>query len=439
MTIPQLRKSAREIWEAALAASDPDVCIRSILKPSDRGFSVAGTDVEVGGRLVVIGAGKASPRMAQTIEDLFGDRIWNGLIVTKYGHGLPMKKIEIVEAGHPVPDGNGVTGVLKIHQLIFGLEPSDVVICLISGGGSALLPAPADDITLDEKQEVTSKLLRAGATIRELNTIRKHLSSMKGGQLAQLAYPARVVALIFSDVIGDFVDVIASGPTAPDTSTFSDAHAILEKYRVSVPEAVKSRITRGARGEIPDTPKPGNPVFANVSNHVIGNNRVLVDSAARKAKELGFNTLLLSTGVEGEARDVGRVFAAIAREVATSGNPVPSPACILAAGETTVTVRGDGMGGRNQEMTMAWAISMQSWFKPACFVSLATDGTDGPTDAAGGLVDPFTCARAAEFGIQAAKRLRANDSYNFLKVTSDLIKTGPTRTNLMDLQILLVG
>ena len=326
-------------------------------------------------------------------------------------------------------------------ELLKGLRAEDTVLCLLSGGGSALWPAPAEGITLAQKQEVTSLLLRAGATILELNAVRKHLSAIKGGQLAARAAPARLVSLIMSDVIGDPLDFIASGPTAPDTTSFPEALAIIEKYAVAVPAAVTERLQAGARGQIPDTPKAGDPLFRNVDNLIIANNRLLVDAAASKASALGFRTLILGTEVEGEAKDVAGFFAAIAKEIGRSGNPVSPPACVLAAGETTVTVRGRGLGGRNQEMALAWAIAMASRATavPCCFASVATDGSDGPTDAAGGLVDPLTSHRAVDLGLVPSRYLMDNDSKNFLKATGDLIVTGPTQTNLMDLQILLAG
>jgi hydroxypyruvate reductase len=379
--------------------------------------------------------------MAQVMEGILGPRITGGLVVTKYGHGLPLERVSQVEAGHPIPDAAGVRAVQEMRTLLGGLSAEDIVLCLMSGGGSALWPAPAEGITLEEKQEVTGLLLRAGANIRELNAVRKHLSEVKGGQLARWAAPARVISLIMSDVIGDPLDFIASGPTAPDTTSFSDALAIVQKYGAKVPDGVIKRLQDGARGKIADTPKPGDAVFRNVDNMIVANNRLLVDAASAKAETLGFQTSILATGVEGEARDIARFFAAIAQEIPRSGNPIASPACILAAGETTVTVRGHGLGGRNQEMALAWATYMASQLSPApsCFASVATDGSDGPTSAAGGLVDPFTCSRAVEMGLMPQKYLQENDSSNFLKATGDLIVTGPTQTNLMDLQILLVG
>jgi len=441
MNLPELRSSARQIWEAALDAANPATCIHNSLRIHNNVLSVGGRELRIDGKLIVIGAGKAASRMAQVVEEILGTRITGGLVVTKYEHALPLQRIRQVEAGHPIPDEAGVGAVREMLELLKGLRAEDIVLCLLSGGGSALWPAPAEGITLAQKQEVTSLLLRAGATILELNAVRKHLSSIKGGQLAARAAPAQLVSLIMSDVIGDPLDFIASGPTAPDTTSFPEALAIIQKYAVAVPAAVTERLQAGARGQIPDTPKVGDPLFRNVDNLIIANNRLLVDAAARKASALGFKTVILGTEVEGEAKDVAGFFAAIAKEIGRSGNPVSPPACVLAAGETTVTVRGRGLGGRNQEMALAWAIAMASRATaiPCCFASVATDGSDGPTDAAGGLVDPLTSRRAVDLGLVPSRYLMDNDSRNFLKATGDLIVTGPTQTNLMDLQILLAG
>ena len=441
MDLPELRQSARLIWEAALNAANPATCIRNFVRVTGGLVSVAGKEMPIRGRLIVIGAGKAAARMAQVIEELLGKHITAGLVVTKYGHGLPLQRVQLVEAGHPIPDAAGVRGVQQTRELLKELSADDIVLCLISGGGSALWPAPAEGVTLEEKQEVTSLLLRAGADIREINAVRKHLSSLKGGQLAKWAAPARVISFIMSDVIGDPLDFIASGPTAPDTTSFSDALGVVQKYGLRLPMAVIDRFQQGARGGIADTPKPGDPVFKNVDNHIIANNQLLIEAARAKARELKLNTLILGTEIEGEAKDAGRFFAALAREIDRSGNPLKPPACILAAGETTVTVHGNGLGGRNQEMALAWAIALASRApnRPACFASVATDGTDGPTTAAGGLVDAATCSRGVELGLAPANYLQRNDSFHFLDATGDLIVTGPTQTNLMDLQILLVA
>lgn len=437
-TISRLRQSASRIWQAALRAAEPHTCVRDALQLTGNDLDVEGERIPLNGRLIVVGAGKAGAAMAQAVEGILGDRIGEGLVITRYGHRLATERIEIVEAGHPVPDAAGVEAVGRLRKLVTGLGEADVVLCLISGGGSALMPDPAPGITLEEKQDVTTRLLRAGATIRELNAVRKHLSGIKGGQLVRWAAPARVISLIMSDVIGDPPGFIASGPTAADTSTYRDALSVLGRYGVEVTGGVRTRLDMGANGEVPETPKPGDPAFLRVSNHIVASNRLLVSSAADQARELGFNTLILTSGLEGEAADMGRLFAAIAREVASSGQPAPAPACILAAGETTVTVRGEGLGGRNLEMALAWGLAAGEWNHPACFASIASDGSDGPTEAAGGVVDPTTCARAAELGMDAAACLAQNDSFRLLAAVGDSVITGPTHTNLMDLQILLV-
>jgi glycerate 2-kinase len=441
MTIELLRQYSRQIWEAALLRANPSSCIPQAICVKAGALHTGGKKYSLDGRVFVIGAGKAGARMADVIEEMLGDRIAGGLVVTKYGHRLPLRRIELREAGHPIPDEAGSRAVEDLRQFVSGLNPNDLVLCLISGGGSALWPAPAEGITLQQKQEVTSLLLRAGAGVRELNAVRKHMSAIKGGQLARWVWPAQMVSLIMSDVVGDPLDFIASGPTAPDTTSFSNAMGILRKYGIPVPAPVLERFRKGERGEISDTPKPGDPVFDSVENLIVANNRLLIQAARQKAEELKFNTLVLGTEIEGEAKDVGLMFAAVAREIGVSGNPIRGPACVLGAGETTVTVRGKGLGGRNQEMALAWAHAMElrGPAVPCCFASVATDGTDGPTDAAGGLVDPSTCTRAAGLGLNASEFLQANDSWTFLKATGDLIVTGPTQTNLMDLQILLTG
>jgi hydroxypyruvate reductase len=441
MTVSELRQHARQIWEAALLTANPSTSLHNAIQVSNGTLSVAGRLVPLEGRLIVVGAGKAAARMAQVVEEIAGNHISGGLVVTKYGHGLDLKRIRLVEAGHPIPDENGVRAVRDTETLLSGLTSKDVVLSLISGGGSALWPAPAKGITLEEKQQMTQMLLRAGATIQELNGVRKHLSAIKGGQLARWASPAPVISLIMSDVIGDPLDFIASGPTAPDTTSFNDALSTIRKYGVQPAPAILKRLEDGVRGQVPENPKPGDPIFRHVENLIIANNRLLVGSASKKAKELGFNTMILGTELEGEAKEAARFLSVIGREVMRSGNPVRPPACILAAGETTVTVRGNGLGGRNQEMALAWAIAAAAQLDLAntCFASVATDGTDGPTDAAGGIVDPLSCSRAVQLGLNPSKFLEENDSYHFLKETGDLIVTGPTQTNLMDIQILLVG
>jgi glycerate 2-kinase len=361
------------------------------------------------------------------------------LVNTKYGHSVPLKRVQVIEAGHPVPDEEGFRGARQIVQILERTDEKDLIFFLISGGGSALLPYPAEGITLEDKQTVTRILLEVGASIHEINALRKHLSLVKGGRLARLAFPSTLVSLILSDVIGDDLDSIASGPTVPDHSTFDDCLNILEKYRIfdRIPPAVAEIFRKGARGEIEETPKPGNPVFERTQNLIIGSNIMAVEAAAKKAEKLGYNTLILSTFIAGETRDVAGVHAAIAREILSSGNPLKRPACVLSGGETTVTICGKGKGGRNQEFSLAAALDING-LENIVVLSAGTDGTDGPTDAAGAIAEGATVSRARKLGMDPGHYLRENDSYNFFKALGDLIVTGPTNTNVMDLRIVLV-
>jgi hydroxypyruvate reductase len=341
------------------------------------------------------------------------------------------------EAGHPVPDENGVQGTQEIMRLLERAGERDLVICLISGGGSALMLAPAPGLTLQDKQNVTKLMLACGATINELNCVRKHLSAIKGGQLARLASPAQAATLILSDVVGNPLDVIASGPTVPDTTTFADAWALLEGYGLTdkLPAAVRERLEQGKAGAIADTPKADDPIFANVHNIIIGSNDLAAQAAVERAQQLGMHALMLSTYVEGEAREVARVYSGIVREIAASGQPLPRPACIVAGGETTVTLRGKGLGGRNQELALAAALKIAGLDNVA-IVACGTDGTDGPTDAAGAIADGETVARARSLGLDPAVFLANNDSYHFFQPLGDLLLTGPTGTNVNDLTLL---
>jgi glycerate 2-kinase len=438
----KLRSQALKIFRAALDASDPTAAIL-------RHVRVAGDSLVAGGRkyrlssfrrVFVIGAGKAGAVMAQAVERLLGRGIDSGLISVKYGYLAKLRRIELNECGHPVPDAAGVRGAERIAAIAEAASEGELVICLISGGASALMPSPAPPITLEEKQATTKLLLASGANIHEINAVRKHISRLKGGQLARLASPATVLALLLSDVIGDDLDVIGSGPTAPDASTFSTAWAVLEKYGLveKAPQAVRERIERGLRGEITDTPKLSDRVFRRVQNLVVGSNALAVEAAAAKARELGLRPLVLSTRIEGETRDVARMHAAIAREAAASGRPVKPPLCLISGGETTVTLRGDGLGGRNQEFVLAAAIDLAG-SGDTVVLSGGTDGTDGPTDAAGALADGQTVSRAQARGMDPAKFLANNDSYHFFEPLGDLLKTGPTNTNVMDVRLLLVG
>jgi hydroxypyruvate reductase len=396
-------------------------------------------DLQPSARVYVVGAGKAGAPMAQAVEEILGERVTAGQLNVKYGYTLPTRIVKLVEAGHPIPDEAGVHGAQRIAALLGDTRPEDLVLCLISGGGSALMTSPAEGLTLGDMRTLTNLLLRRGATINEMNTIRKHLERLKGGGLARLAYPARVASLILSDVVGNPLDTIASGPTVADQSTFAEAYRLLERYGllVDAPPAVVAHLRRGVEGAIPETPKPGDPTLARTRNVIIASNDLAVRAAQRAAEELGFHTLVLSTYVEGEAREVGKVLAAIAREIVASGRPIPRPACVIASGETTVTVKGQGKGGRNQEMALMAAMRL-SGLEDVAIVCLATDGSDGPTDASGALADGNTLYRAANLGLDPREHLERNDSYPFFAALQDLLLTGPTNTNVNDLALILV-
>ncbi|MGE5618513.1 MAG: glycerate kinase type-2 family protein [Sphingomonadaceae bacterium] len=430
------RRAALEVLAAALEAADPGKAVKRFLQlqgdlllVADRKYDLRGFD-----RVLVVGAGKAGSSMASAVEEVLGDRVAGGIVNVKYGHVAPTKRVRIHEAGHPMPDEQGLEGTREMVDLLEGAGPRDLVITVISGGGSALMDLPVDGITLNHMKALTDALLRSGATINEINTIRKHLSQVKGGGLARIASPARVVSLILSDVVGNPLDFIASGPTVPDSTTFQDAWRVLEQYGLTeaVPEPIAVRLRAGVRGEIPDTLKEGDPVFERVQNVVVASNELAAEAAVAKARELGFNTLLLSTFVEGEARELAKMYAAIAREMVVYGRPLARPACVIAGGETTVTVRGNGKGGRNQEMALAAAIKIAG-LQDVMIVPAATDGTDGPTDATGAIADGTTVARALAAGMDPAQYLANNDAYHFFERLGDLIKTGPTNTNVNDL------
>ena len=435
------RHALADIMLTALQAVDPTDAVQQSVHLTDTELfignsAIARNSIE---HIWVVGAGKATAAMAAGLEEQLNDAITGGHIVVKYGHGLPLGYIRATEAGHPVPDENGLQGSVAILALLNSATEHDLVISLISGGGSALLTCPPKGVALDDLQHLTKQLLRAGATINEINTIRKHLDQLKGGGLARAAAPARVISLILSDVVGNPLDVIASGPTVADPTTYADAWRILERYDLlsSAPEAVLTHLQTGQEGRVADTLKPGAPELARVTNLIIGSNEIAAHAALQAASEQGLNALLLSTYVEGEARDLGQMAVAIARQILASGEPLARPACVVLGGETTVTVRGTGRGGRNQEAALAAAIALDG-LEDVTIAFFATDGTDGPTDSAGAMVDGDTLNRARAHGLDAYAYLQNNDAYAFFEALGDHLLTGPTRTNVNDLAFVVV-
>jgi hydroxypyruvate reductase len=391
-------------------------------------------------RIVVLGAGKASARMAEACEGLLGARIDSGLVITKYGHACPLSRVQVLEAGHPLPDAAGLKGARAMITLLEESRPEDLILFLTSGGCSALLPAPTPPVTLKEKQVLTALLLRSGATIQEINTVRKHLSQTKGGQLAKLAYPATVINLIISDVVGDRLDSIGSGPYVPDPSTFQEAWGVLDKYQLLkvAPQGIVNHLKAGIQRQVEETPKPGAPCFRKVRNFILARNRSALRAAAARARAFGFIPLVLTSQVQGEARELAKFYGALAKEIHLSGHPLKPPACLIAGGEPTVTVRGTGLGGRNMELALAVAREIKGLPK-AVFLSAGTDGSDGPTDAAGAIADGRTWDRALKKGVSPEKKLENNDSYYFFKEAGGLVITGPTGTNVMDIHLLLIS
>ena len=440
-----LRDDLTKIRSAALQAVEPAQAVRQHLKVAHGELCVAGKCWQLASlrRVRLLSVGKAAVPMAEAAAELLGERLERGLVVTKYEHAathtLPTR-IQVIEAGHPIPDEAGKRGATAALKLLERSTPQDLVLVLLSGGGSALLPAPVQGVTLSALQTTTELLLCSGASITELNAVRKHLSRLKGGQLARAANPAQVSALILSDVVGDPLDVIASGPTVPDTTTYTDAWAVLERYEIQskIPPSVSAYLRAGLSGEIPETPKPGAALFEEVHNQLIGSNRQAALAAVETARKLGYQSLLLTTFVEGEAREVAQVAAALAKGIRRYCDPLTPPACLVWGGETTVTVRGTGSGGRNQELALAAAQALSGW-EDLALMALATDGTDGPTNAAGAVIDGSTIQRALALGLDPQTALAQNDTYPLLAATGDLLQLGPTGTNVNDLLVILVG
>lgn len=432
-TLNTLRADARAIFDAALRAADPRLAVERVL--ARRGNYLYLNDLPIfdftRGKLTVIGAGKAGAPMAQAVEQIIQPDVYLGAVNVKYGHLAPTKFILLREAGHPLPDENTLRFTHSLISLLEGQTEDDLVLCLFSGGASALMELPVDGVTLDDLRVFTNELLRCGATIYEINTLRKHISQVKGGQIARRAQPARVVSLILSDVLGSPLDVIASGPTAPDSSTFADCISIVEKYhlRETFPQSIVAQYERGARGENAETPKADDALFARVTNAIIADNQIACDAATDAARARDYNAQLLSTRWQGEARALGQDLAA---RIKTA----KARACVLGGGEPTVTLRGNGKGGRAQELVLAAALELAGE-QELVVLSAGTDGTDGPTDAAGAIADNTTISRARALGLDARAFLENNDAYHFFAALNDLIITGPTNTNVNDLMLAL--
>ena len=442
-------KDLENIYWDAVREVDPAGLIQSHVKKDGRTLLIHGQDTNISEDLsrykqvIVLGIGKASARMASAMESILEGELSAGFVITKYGHGLKLRKIQVMEAGHPVPDENSVKGARILSQMADAADVRTLIINLISGGGSSLLCLPADGISLEDKRQTTKALLASGADIDEMNCIRKHISKVKGGGLAKIASPARLINLILSDVIGDRIDTIASGITAPDHTTFQDALSIVWKYALEdkLPQTVRDHLAQGAQGNIPETPKAGNPIFRNTVNIILGNNNLACNAALATAQRLGYDACILSTTLAGEASEAGLYFALLAKDIDSGKSGIAKPAAVIAGGETTVTIRGKGKGGRNQEMALAFALELHR-IDPESpnifFLSAGTDGSDGPTDAAGAFVTPELMEKMKAILAQAEASLMENDLYHFFNDTGNLFKTGPTYTNVCDIQILMV-
>jgi hydroxypyruvate reductase len=423
---------ALDCIQAGISAAQPDHAIKNALEKVGEELRIEDTTVDLTdySSILVLGGGKAAAQMARTVEGILGDRITDGTVVTN--DPIEIDEIDVVEGGHPVPNANGRDGAEQILSLAEQATEETLVLCVISGGGSALLPAPAGDVSFSDLQELTDRLLSSGATIQEINAVRKHLSSIKGGRLATTAAPATVVGLFVSDVVGNDLSAIASGPIVPDDTTFETAQDVLKQYGIDPPTTIRQHLVNGVSGRDPETPGPDHPAFALVSNHLLVDGTTALTAAGSVIEESRFTPIILSSQIEGEARETAKVHTAIAEEASKSGNPVEPPVVFLSGGETTVTIRGDGTGGPNQEFVLSGALSLSS--EDIVVASVDTDGIDGATDAAGALATTGTIPDPA----QARTALAENDAYSYLGDKGAIIRTGPTGTNVNDLRVIVV-
>lgn len=440
--VKEARRIALEGLSHALKMADPYTFLSNHVRLEEDLLKVNGVKFKLSefDRIYIVGAGKASGRMAEFMEPLIGEWLTDGIVNVLKGtsNRFKVKRIVLNETGHPSPDESGLFGAKRIANIIDNAGERDLIICLISGGGSSMLPLPRNGIRLEDKAEISHRLMLSGADISELNIVRKHLSHIKGGWLAKRAYPAKVLSLILSDVVGDSIDIIASGPTVPDRSTFIDAFNVLQKYEVwdSASSSVKDFILRGLNGLEAETPKPSDPCFKNVYNFIVGCNRSVCTSLVDFYRDKNLNVMHLTSFMEGEAKEVGIFYAALIQEVVESDRPIPKPCVLILGGETTVTVRGEGKGGRSQEAMLSASMKLKGLDGVAC-ISFGTDGLDGPTDAAGAIIDGFTYSNAKKLGLEPEDYLKRNDSYRFFKALGDLIVTGPTGTNVNDITLLV--
>lgn len=417
----EARHLLRSMFDAAIAAAQPSRCLLPYLPPKPRG------------RVTVIGAGKASAEMARVVEQHWDGEL-SGMVVTRYGHGVPCDRIEIVQAAHPVPDAAGLQAADRMLKMVQGLSSDDLVLCLISGGGSALLPLPAPGISFEDKQALNRALLKSGANIAEMNCVRRHLSAIKGGRLAAACHPAKVVTLLISDVPGDNPIDIASGPTVADPSCCADALAIIKRYGIEIPERILHLLDSGTA----ETVKPGDPRLAGHETHIITNPQAALQAAASVGVSAGIPVHILGDCIEGEARDVGKVMAGITQQVIRHGQPFRAPCILLSGGETTVTLRGNGQGGRNVEFLLSLAIALNGE-QGVHAIAGDTDGADGRQEIAGALAGPDTLARAWDLGLNPADSLAQNDGHGFFGALGDSVVTGPTLTNVNDFRAILIA